>query len=221
MSAISCEPHRHSSVCEGFVSVAVEQHPEPKSQMMLSLHSLCVGIQILHQGLQEVEWFNHSHTWEKLICTGSLSLPMTKWSRQIRCREQLRCSKMCHRLCRKSLLCHRDRGVVLRRCMPTFLQAELEKPVPIRMQGKSCRHSRCELSGDTAWDEPGEFPSATGRSQATLCLVQWGSAGWLLTKVSELPWHTPNIPSAGGLFLPLLSWDLQERLLGSNTKCQR
>ena len=75
--AIRCEPHRHSSVHKGFVSVAVEQHPELKSQMMLSFHSLPVGI----QGLEEAEWFNHSHTWEKLICRGTLLLPMTKWSR--------------------------------------------------------------------------------------------------------------------------------------------
>ena len=60
--ATRCETHRHSSVHEVFVSVAVDQHPELKSQMTLSLHSLCVGIQILHQGLEEVEWFNHSCT---------------------------------------------------------------------------------------------------------------------------------------------------------------
>ena len=107
-------------------------------------------------------------------------------------REQRGCSKMCCSLCRKSLLCHCDRGSVLRRCIPTFFQAEPEKPVPTRMQGKSCRHSKCELSGGTAWDEPAEFPLLHSRSQATLCLVQWGSAGWLLTKVSEPPWHTPN-----------------------------
>lgn len=51
VSAIRCEPHRHSSVREDFVSVAVEQHPELKLQMALSLHGLCVGGQILHQGL--------------------------------------------------------------------------------------------------------------------------------------------------------------------------
>lgn len=76
---IRSEPHRHSSVHEGFVSVAMDETPELKS---LSLHSLCVGIQILHQGLEEVEWFNHSHTWEKLIYTGTLLLPTTKWSRR-------------------------------------------------------------------------------------------------------------------------------------------